>query len=94
MSIDFRTMNTKSRNNQSVLSPEEDKYEIALGNLEFAFSKRELNYIQKNHNNGVWFVDIAEEIKRDPYEVLIAIMHMLRKGMNIDPLNLTNIKRG
>ena len=86
--IEFRTMNTRNNALSAVLDPEEDDYEIALEGLEFAFSKRELKYIQEQHNDGIWFTDIAESIKRDDYEVLIAIMHMLRRGRQIKPLNL------
>lgn len=74
-----------------MLSRKED-YEIALDDLEFAFSKKELDYIQNTHNKGVWLTKIAENIKRDDYEVLIAIMHMMREGRSIKPLNLKGIK--
>lgn len=89
--ISFRTMNTQSKTFVPVLDPEED-YEIALDDLEFAFSKGELSYIQNTHNKGVWVTRIAENIRRDEYEVLIAIMHMMRKGRKIKPLNLKGIK--
>lgn len=92
LSVDFKTINTRSYQTNYALSHNDEKYEIALEELEFAFSENELNYIQNTHNNGVWFTDIAKNIRRDDYEVLIAIMHMLRKGRKIKPLNLKGIK--
>lgn len=91
MKAEFKLLNTASLTSIPVLDNNE-KYEIALENLEFAFSKSELNYIQNTHNKGVWVTTIAKNIKRDEYEVLIAIMHMLRQGKDIKPLNLKGIK--
>ena len=88
--VDFKTMNTKSRTFVPVLDSDE-KHEIALDGLEFAFTKSELKYIQKQHNQGIWFTNIAQKIRRDEYEVLIAIMHMLKQGRKIKPLNLEGV---
>lgn len=82
LSVYFKTLNTKSRTFNAVLDPNEE-YEIALDDLEFAFSKKELSYIQNTHNNNIWITDIAKNIKRNEYEVLIAILHMHKQGKKI-----------
>lgn len=57
-----------------------NSYEIALEDLEFVFTKNQLHEITVMHNNGVWVTDIAKNIKRNEYEVLIALIHQHRKG--------------
>lgn len=55
-------------------------YVIVLDDLEFVFSKKQLKIIADKHNSGEWAGDIAKEIKRNEYEVLMAIVHLHKKG--------------
>lgn len=55
-------------------------YEIALEDLEFLFTKDQLSEITELHNSGTWIIDIAKQIERNEYEVLIALIHLHRKG--------------
>lgn len=55
-------------------------YEIILEDLEFVFSKKQLNLIKEMHNEGKWISDISIKIKRNEYEVLLAIVHLHKRG--------------
>jgi len=53
---------------------------IALEDLDFLFSRNQLETIADLHNDGMWVTDIAERIERNEYEVLIALIHLHRAG--------------
>ncbi|MGM8212608.1 hypothetical protein ACLIBH_07420 [Virgibacillus sp. W0430] len=45
------------------------------GDLEFRMHKEQLQVITDLHNNGIHYEDIAQKIKREPIEVIIALLH-------------------
>ncbi len=51
-------------------------YTIILDDLEFVFRKEQLEEIKDMHNDGMWVTDIARRIRRNEYEVLLAIVHL------------------
>lgn len=59
---------------------------IILSDLEFNFKRSQLNRIQELHNNCVHYQDISIEIKRCPYEVMLALIHMVKTGRKIKPI--------
>jgi len=78
-------MDTRNAKKVPFLEESED-YVILLPNLEFAMSKSQLKTITELHNEGMWIEDIAEEVKRNPYEVLIALIHQVMRGAKVKPL--------
>lgn len=55
-------------------------YVFCHEDLELAFEKRDLELITEKWNQGANIFKIAEEHKRDPDEVFLAIFHQARKG--------------
>lgn len=53
---------------------------ILLDDLEFAMTKDQLETITEMHNSGITFPKISEEVKRNKYEVLLALLHQVKKG--------------
>ena len=63
---------------EKILKP--GKYIILLQDLEFAMSPSQLERILDMHNQGMKIEEIAEKEKRDPYEVILALLHQARKS--------------
>ncbi|MGY0692952.1 hypothetical protein ACW2QC_09215 [Virgibacillus sp. FSP13] len=59
---------------------------ILLEELEFAMPKEQLKRITELHNKGVRLEDIAEQVKRNYYEVLLAIIHQVKHGYKMRPI--------
>lgn len=59
---------------------------ILLEDLEFGMPREQLEEITHLHNNGWDFQEIAKEVKRNPYEVIIALLHQVRQGRKMRPL--------
>lgn len=59
---------------------EDASYVFCHEDLELAFEKNELELITKKWNQGANIFKIAEEHKRDPDEVFLALFHQARKG--------------
>lgn len=59
---------------------------ILLEDLEFGMTRGQLNKITRLHNAGMDFKEISQEVKRNPYEVILAILHQTRQGKGIRPL--------
>lgn len=78
-------MNTWSQNGFAPILPEigADNYVILLEDLEFGMDKQQLQEITDLHNNGVDFQDIAKQVKRNPYEVLMALIHQTKKARGL-----------
>lgn len=70
-------MNTLDRARFDLLNPDEENI-ILLNNLEFGMSRSQLNKITKLHNDGIRFEEISKQVKRDPYEVILALLHQAR----------------
>ncbi|MBT2215863.1 hypothetical protein KK120_08875 [Virgibacillus dakarensis] len=81
------TLNTLTYGNAPIL-PEigSEKYVILLEDLEFCMPKDQLKHITDLHNDGMWIDDIAEEVKRNPYEVLLALIHQVKRGYKMRPM--------
>lgn len=70
-----------------MIKPQEEPYIIMLEDLEFAITRKELWHITNLHNAGMRLEDISLEVKRDPYEVIIALLHQARTNrINLRPL--------
>lgn len=64
----------------------EREYVIILDNANFSFGKVELAHITKMHNDGVDYKEIARLFKRDPLEIVLALLHQAsEKAMDIRP---------
>ena len=50
-----------------------------LEDLEFAIHPSQLERILKNHNNGMTIEEISKIEKRDPFEIIIALLHIARR---------------
>lgn len=57
-----------------------EKYEVILEDLEFGFEKTTLKKIAKKHNGGMCMQDIADQVGRNEYEILLAIVHLHKKN--------------
>lgn len=73
-------MNTTGENIPLIKLHRHRDYEIALDDLEFAFHRDELEEIKELHNSGCDYKEISKSVKRDPYEVIIALLHLVKKG--------------
>lgn len=58
-------------------------YVILLDGLEFAMPKKQLKRITKLYNLGLTYREIAEKEQRDPYEVVLALLHQVKKGQEM-----------
>lgn len=59
---------------------------ILLEDLEFAMPKDQLENITEMHNDGMDFQEIAKEVRRNPYEVIIALLHQTKLGRKMRPM--------
>jgi len=57
-----------------------ENYVIILEDLEFAFHRDDLSKIKLLHNQGFYIHEIAIHLKRDEYEIFLAILHLHREG--------------
>ena len=73
----MNTLNNKIPIMQQTFSRD---YVILLEDLEMGISKDQLNHITELHKAGMDFEDISQEVKRDPYEVLVALIHQAKQG--------------
>lgn len=64
-------------------------YVFLLEDMEFAMTKDQLERVTKNWNNGIKITDIAQSERRDPVEVLIALIHQARRGIRLKPLGVS-----
>lgn len=70
-----------------MIQPKEEPYIIMLEDSEFAISYEQLWHITNLHNKGVSIREISAEVKRDPYEVVIALLHQAKSNrVNLRPL--------
>lgn len=72
-------MNTLDQTRFDLLKPTGRKNNvILLENLEFGMSRSQLNQITDLHNSGMRFEEISKKVERDPYEVVLALLHQAR----------------
>lgn len=55
-------------------------YVIALDGIEFAFPKDQLDRIRILYNEGMTYKEISKEVNRDPYEVIVGLLEIVRSG--------------
>jgi len=60
-------------------------YEFILEDLELAFPKDQLKRVTKNWNDGSGLEEIAENEKREPLEILLALIHQAKRGFKLRP---------
>ncbi|HEY4601234.1 MAG TPA: hypothetical protein VIG73_08195 [Cerasibacillus sp.] len=53
---------------------------IILDNANFMFGKVELAHITKFHNEGMHYKEIAKKFKREPLEIVLALLHQASEG--------------
>lgn len=70
-------MNTLDQKKFDSLDPNEENI-ILLDSLEYGMSKKQLDRITKLHNSGMKFEEISKKVERDPYEVVLALLHQAR----------------
>lgn len=58
---------------------------ILLEDLEFSMPVKQLERITRLHNEGVDFQEISQRVKRNPYEVVLALLHQTKRGKGIKP---------
>lgn len=73
-------MNTRRDFVQMLDKRKQGEYEIALDGLEFCFPKKQLEEIKKLNHEGYSYKHISEKVKRNEYEVIIALLHICKKG--------------
>jgi len=60
-------------------------YIILLEDLEFVMSKDQLMRITNMHNEGYSLEEIMNEEKRDPYEIILALLHQTKSKRHLRP---------
>lgn len=60
-------------------------YIILLETLEFAMPESQLEAITTLHNQGVGYKEISKRVKRNKYEVIIALLHQVKSGIAMRP---------
>lgn len=72
-------MNTLRPNSVFIRTERARDNVIILDDLEFCFSKEQLADIKMYHNQGRTLREISVLVKRDEYEVLLALLHFHRE---------------
>lgn len=79
-------LNTAQKGGFIPLLPQDDtEWVFLLDWLEFAMSKEQLMRITKEWNAGEDLESIAQEEKRKPLEILMALIHQAAKGRKMRP---------
>lgn len=63
-------------------------YEILLDDLEFVMPKKQLKEIKCLHNEGRTVKEIAKYEQRNTYEVILALLHLVKGGHAMKPFKL------
>jgi len=56
---------------------------ILLSELEYGMPRWQLDKITELHNRGMRYEDIAKKVKRNKYEVLVALIHQAKNGRRL-----------
>lgn len=75
---------TRNKHKVPRLQPNHD-YEIINEDLEYAFPVEDLEYI-KDFSEDRKIEQMADDLKRNEWEVLWAYVHLIRKGYQLPPL--------
>jgi|SRR5690625_4587265 len=69
-------------------------YVLALDGLEFAFPVRQLEEIKRLNNEGYGYKEISKKVRRNKYEVIIALLEINRQGHEVGHIGgWKNVKR-
>lgn len=60
-------------------------YVFLLDDLELAMTREQLKRITKAWNDGMELEEIAEDERRDPVEVLLALIHQAKRRNKLRP---------
>lgn len=63
-------------------------YVVLLEDKEFGMSKKQLARIKELHNEGRTAKEISKYEKRDIYEIIVALLHLVKGGHMLKPFNL------
>lgn len=64
-------------------------YVFLLDDMEFAMTPEQLDRVTQNWNNGYKVSELAEFERRDPVEILIALIHQAKRGKRLRPLGVS-----
>jgi hypothetical protein len=79
-------MNTYRKKGFLPLLPQDSEEKvILLEDLEFAMTTKQLDEITTLWNEGMKWEELAEKVKRNEYEILLALLHQLRQGITLRP---------
>lgn len=78
-------MNTLIKTPMHIKTRPAGEYVILLDDLEFVMTKEHLNDITLLHNNGKSLEYISKFVKRNEYEVLLALIHQAKRGVKLRP---------
>ncbi|SET85077.1 hypothetical protein SAMN05216389_14013 [Oceanobacillus limi] len=62
-----------------------DEQVILLEGKELGISKRQLKEITELHNKGMHYKQISKRVKRDPIEVIVALLHQVDRKKPMKP---------
>lgn len=79
-------MNTLNGNLPKIKQGSFRDYVIVNEDLEFAFNREQLNKITELHNDGFHIEEISKRVRRNVWEVLQAIIHQCRQGVEMRPI--------
>lgn len=68
-----------------LLEPDEE-YVILLDWLEFGMSVNQLKSIKQMWNSGMSLIEIVEQEKRKPLEIVFALLHLAEKNSKMRPM--------
>jgi hypothetical protein len=79
-------MNTYRKEGILPLFPQDGEEKvILLEDLEFGMSIKQLNEITKLWNEGMKWEELSKQVKRDEIEILLALLHQLKRGVKLRP---------
>jgi hypothetical protein len=64
-------------------------YVYLLDDLELTMTKNQLERVTQNWNEGYRIMSIAEMERRDPIEILFALIHQAKRGRTLRPLGVS-----
>lgn len=79
-------MNTLTYGNSFVKQGYARDNVILLEELEFSMPKNQLDLITQLHNEGNSYKEISKLVKRNEYEVIIALLHQVKRRFKLRPL--------
>lgn len=81
-------------NRYNELTPlDDDNYVFLFEELELAMPEKHLYKIKEFHNSGMPLHEIASEVKKNVYEVLIALLYLVKKNHKLLPFNYDVIEK-